>query len=261
MPSQLSLGQISRVLAARLWQIVLSDVEADMNASRRRYSLGRRWEPVVIDIWVRKFGRYADEAPTGKTEFIHVFRPMFTEENYAITLGVIEWFVRSLNESWFEKAVASVLTSERCAYRMRDGSIVPYGSEEEGQNIADAANSLDHAGMTGAKRHLLNAGSLLTAGDFSGSVRESIHAVESTARKITGANSLKEALAELGKIHEMHPAFTKGLNALYGYTSDAGGIRHPVVDDAGFTVREADALFMFGACAAFIAFLVRVSGD
>jgi hypothetical protein len=41
-----------------------------------------------------------------------------------------------------------------------------------------------------------------------------------------------------------------------GYTSDENGIRHALLDDGTAKVDETDALFMIGACAAFVSYLL-----
>jgi hypothetical protein len=48
-----------------------------------------------------------------------------------------------------------------------------------------------------------------------------------------------------------------GFGSLYGYTSDSQGIRHALLDKDAPDVDEADALFMIGACAAFVSYLVN----
>ena len=48
-----------------------------------------------------------------------------------------------------------------------------------------------------------------------------------------------------------------GFAAIYGFTSDEKGIRHPLLDDHTAKVDETDALFMIGACAAFVSYLIN----
>jgi hypothetical protein len=43
---------------------------------------------------------------------------------------------------------------------------------------------------------------------------------------------------------------------LYGYTSDEKGIRHPLLGSDVAKVHMPEAVFMYGACAAFITYLV-----
>ena len=57
----------------------------------------------------------------------------------------------------------------------------------------------------------------------------------------------------LKKIQNMHPAMQRAFAQLYGYTSDASGIRHSLVDEP--KISYADAKFMLVACSAFISYL------
>jgi hypothetical protein len=61
----------------------------------------------------------------------------------------------------------------------------------------------------------------------------------------------------------IHGGLKNGFNNLYGYTSDEKGLRHPSIDDPNAKVDEADAMFIIGACSAFVSYLInksRVSG-
>jgi hypothetical protein len=104
----------------------------------------------------------------------------------------------------------------------------------------------------------------VTEGDYGGSIRESVHAVEAVARTLEPtANKLAPALAKLEKTVRIHPALSRGFGNLYGFTSDEKGIRHPLLDEPVANVDETDALYMLGSCAAFVSYLInkaRVSG-
>ena len=89
-------------------------------------------------------------------------------------------------------------------------------------------------------------------------LRESIHAVESVARKLDpDSTTLGPALNALAKRGTIHPALRDGFSKLYGFTSDQEGVRHALLEGASPEVDEADALYMFGACAAFVSYLIR----
>lgn len=106
-----------------------------------------------------------------------------------------------------------------------------------------------------AREHLESALRMLSdreAPDYRNAVKESISAVESTCRSVSGMPSATLGDA-LKKVREVHPAFSKAFGVLYGYTSDASGIRHALTDEA--TVTYADAKFMLVACSAFVSYL------
>lgn len=55
----------------------------------------------------------------------------------------------------------------------------------------------------------------------------------------------------------LQPAFKSALNILYGYTSDADGIRHALLEES--TVKFEDAKFMLATCSAFVNYLIDKS--
>jgi hypothetical protein len=97
----------------------------------------------------------------------------------------------------------------------------------------------------------------LANGRYADSVRESIHAVEATARVLEPSAALNSALGRLESSAKIHRTLKHGFGNLYGYTSDEEGIRHPLLDDGTANVDETDALFMLGACAAFVSYLIN----
>ena len=54
-----------------------------------------------------------------------------------------------------------------------------------------------------------------------------------------------------------HKALKQAFSKLYGYTNDAEGIRHSLLDKDSPDVDLDEAMFMFGACASFAAYLVN----
>jgi len=105
---------------------------------------------------------------------------------------------------------------------------------------------------------LIKAGEQINHQKWADSVRESISAVEAVCRRIVGGKkvTLGSALNEIEKNYPLHPAFKKALSELYGFTSDENGIRHSLLDKSSAAVEEADALFMLGACASFVSYLL-----
>ena len=81
--------------------------------------------------------------------------------------------------------------------------------------------------------------------------------MESVTRTLAPSGKLSEALARLEKSAAIHGGLKNGFTAIYGYTSDAQGIRHPLVHEPNSKVDEADALFMIGACAAFVSYMIN----
>jgi hypothetical protein len=150
-----------------------------------------------------------------------------------------------------------VLTDEKSAYRIIDKKIVEITAEQEIESINDALENSNN--LTGVQTHLKQAISLFSdrkAPDFRNTVKESISAVEAMAMLLTKNDkaTLGEALKTIEKEGGIHPALKKGLSSLYGYTSDAEGIRHALLEETNLDFD--DAKFMLVACTAFINYLV-----
>ena len=66
--------------------------------------------------------------------------------------------------------------------------------------------------------------------DYRNSIKESISAVESICKIIAEdeKTTLAKALTKLKKRIEIHGSLEEGFKKIYGYTSDADGIRHAI---------------------------------
>ncbi len=105
---------------------------------------------------------------------------------------------------------------------------------------------------------MLTAGSELRHGNWAASVRESIHAVESVAVQLAPSkDTLGDALAVLERTGHLHGSLKSAFQTLYGYASNEKGVRHALVFRDEAEVDEPDALFMLGACAAFVSYLIQ----
>lgn len=136
----------------------------------------------------------------------------------------------------------------------------PRCSKEQGDATIKAINTIQENGMNASASHLQQAAIHINAQQYGDSIADSIHAVESVARSIDhkAAHTLTSALNNLEKHGlKLHPALKEGLKKLYGYTSDEQGVRHALIDKDSPEVGLDEAMFMFGACASFVAYLVN----
>jgi len=95
------------------------------------------------------------------------------------------------------------------------------------------------------------------APDYRNSVKESISAVEGVTRILSGDQdaTLWKALKIIEGNSPLHGALRKALEALYGYTSDADGIRH-ALSEGEEPVDPSTAKFMLVVCSAFVVYLI-----
>lgn len=193
------------------------------------------------------------------------FRDLIGFEDYHSVLTCIEFILRhgfcseSLREGLidaFDKAPIAYFVSEKNGLP----TIMPRFSHETGAATQQAIETLRKSGMEGATTHLRQAAEHINAQQYGDSIADSIHAVESVARKIDprASKTLGPALDSLEGARLLnHPAFKEAFKKLYGYTSDKEGIRHALLDKNAPDVELDEAMFMFGACASFAAYLVN----
>jgi hypothetical protein len=185
---------------------------------------------------------------------------MFMGGDYVTVFGFIQWVLRHDAKPYgLEIEVDGALRESHAAYAVfEDDTIIPIGSDAERETLARAFADVAASEFHGARAHLRNAGSELTAGNYGPSIRESIHAVEAVARVLEPETpTLGPALSSLEKSVRIHPALGKGFRNLYGFTSDEKGIRHALLDEPAAQVDETDALYMLGSCAAFVSYLIN----
>lgn len=109
------------------------------------------------------------------------------------------------------------LERENSAYRFLNGMIAEITSESEILEVEDAI--LKSTPYAGVKIHLETALSLLssrTNPDYRNSIKESISAVESLAKQISGdpSGTLGAVLKALEKSHSLHPALKNAFLSL-----------------------------------------------
>lgn len=260
LPRQLALKQLPKEVSAPLWGLVFKEIDS---SRIQHYWIGGIWKEILHDYWIESQNRPADEFTNRAENLIPWIKGVVLSSNYVWPLNFLEFVIRHpLAEPIFSYRVNDILTRTSAAYRVFGQSIAPISSAEEGVTIAKAFADASSGGYVGAKAHLQNAASSLTAGRYADSVRESMNAVESVARTLdSNSTTLAPALAVLEKQGHLHPAMKKGFQSLYGYTSDQQGIRHALLEGNEAAVSEADALYMFGSCAAFVSYLTRKTNE
>jgi hypothetical protein len=225
---------------------------------------GQQWEGILPDIlydWhvIRCF-EPADEFVPSYEYWLDELKPLFMEGHYTKVFGFLQWVLRHETKLYgLDIGVDVALRESRAAYSLfENDTIIPIGSDAERESLARAFADVAASEFHGARTHLRNAGSELTAGNHGPSIRESIHAVEAVARVLEPeAKTLGPALAKLEKSVRIHPALRNGFSNLYGFTNDEEGIRHAQLDEPVAQVDETDALYMLGSCAAFVSYLIN----
>lgn len=150
-------------------------------------------------------------------------------------------------------------------YRFLGGELIPITDQEQLAEIAKAREITASKPLATIREHLDQALACLAdrkEPDYRNSVKESITAVEGLVNLINGkgggktGKTLGDALKTLGDMGgELHPAMISAFSSLYGWTSDAGGIRHALKDGV-FVPGPEEARFMLVTVSAFVNFLI-----
>jgi hypothetical protein len=153
----------------------------------------------------------------------------------------------------------ALLERELSGFRFVAGHLVPISDEQQMTAIEVALKDSTAGAYRAAHVHLSAAISLLAdraTPSYRNVIKEAISAVESIA-KVIGPDpkaTLGEALKRIDSSFKIHPSLNIGFQKIYGYTSDADGIRHALME--ADSLEQEDALFMLVSCAAFVSYLI-----
>lgn len=173
---------------------------------------------------------------------------------------------RTLSDEQYSLIVAPVINAFNIrfekflvGYRFIEQKLVPMDNEIDIEAIERAREESRH--FSGAHSHLKRASDLLAdrkQPDYSNSVKESISAVESVVKAITEKNTLGDGLKHLrSRGVEIHPVLEAAWLKMYGWTSDADGIRHAGIEPA--TTEQAIAKYMLVTCSAYVTYLIETA--
>ena len=258
LPQPLKLEEITDRARTRLWSLLYYFVSSE---SAHGYVQGN-WKNILTFLHVGHYGRALDEFDSSLRNFVRVYKSIFMRDRFNELFDLLLAIMRyRQGPQEFIQTVADVFKEFRLAYVVDTSSpvtIYPSATREEGEAVLQATAELGAAGLSGAVNHLRKAAGCINQGDPPGAVRESIHAVESTARSFDPkAKTLEPALRSLEAAGGLHPALKQAFSNLYGFTSDEQGIRHALTDNPQANVGQDEAVFMLGACASFSSYLAR----
>jgi hypothetical protein len=230
------------------------------------YDYDQLFHAIMDRVYVDFFKETTDIIPYGYKAGIGAIRGWFFSAEWWQVYNFLEFLIYEfagppfVEAGVFSERVSFFLEREKSGYRILQSQFVPITDKVELTAVSEAANL--GSKFSGAREHIRSAIALFSQKpqpDYRNSIKESISAVESTARIVTGnpKATLGDALKAMNSKLALHSALREGMNKLYGYTSDEGGIRHALLEESN--VEEAEAKFMMVACSAFVNFCVQRS--
>jgi hypothetical protein len=263
--SALQTGDIDAALRSRLWNLVremfLPDVPSWAGSGNNDYLPILHVRFFFESLIEEYFKTPIDGIGTSYFNEVKKFREYFFSCHWYEVYDVIEFLTDAEEKTDFDRkfiqSTNDILKEEMAGYRLVSGRIVEITSEEEIKAIEQALALPDS--LKPVREHLSQSLTLLSnrqKPDYRNSIKESISAVESLAKIISKQNgaTLGPALDAVEKKTKLHAVLKQAFQKLYGYTSDAQGIRHALMDEP--TLDAEDAKFMLVSCSAFVNYLV-----
>jgi len=257
---------LSDELKNSLWTVIVELILSESNIPAfTSYGQQEVYSPLTKyfrDLWINFFKRPIDNLPMFSQVDVHnasgTIRDWFYKSDWDLVFDFVEF--SSAYHKEFQKVCNQFLKKELSAYRFIDGKLVEINSKDEIKEIELALENTDK--WKSVKTHLTRAIELYSdrkTPDFRNSIKESISAVESLAKLIVKdeKTTLGQALKVLEKEYQIPGSLKSAFTALYGYTSDEGGIRHSLLE-SGVKIGIAEARFMLIACSAFCNYLINI---
>lgn len=246
-----------------LWTFYYSRI---LESTRERYISDI--DGYLKKLWSKHFKQAVDSIPSYRSSWgdisvdidttvsairAHYLKTKDWRELYVIFEFTYPYIIPPCKQLYREELNA-ILEEERSPLRFVDNNFIEISNPLEIDEIENAAISTKgiydpvYAHLNASVEYL----SSISSGNYRNSVKESISAVEAMCKILVGDE--KATLGSALKKLNLHPALEKSFVAMYGYTSDAGGVRHSL----GFgdnKIEFFEAKYMLVSCSAFINYL------
>jgi AbiJ N-terminal domain 4 len=262
-PVQGERKSLSKEARTRLWNIFHSDFSRP-NTQPIPYSITAevKFSPMgnifLRGVWTEFFGERLDRYPGYEAVIAHIANG-FERGAWHFPFDIWEEIFKAHpppipQPEQTAEAIRKALERENTAYTFVGGLFVERMTTSEVQSIEKVLFSP----IEGIRKHFITALQFLSDRknpNYRNSVKESISAVETACKHLTGLEkaTLGDALNKLHNKRSLHQAFKDALAKLYGWTSDEDGIRHSIMESDN--IERADAQFMLVTCSAFVNYL------
>lgn len=237
---------ISTELRNRLWNEIKKYID-NFNGPNR--------DEVIKHLWDRFFKEDIDNLTIHPGSYtspkyykVNQIKEEFHELEWNRVYDFLEfllWF-NSINKKNYIKNINLIFIDEGAPYKIIGEVVTPLISGIESDEVKKAISER-HTSSSNHLRKALELYSKRPSPDYLNSIKESISALEALAKSIS--KNQKATLGDLVGQLNIHSAFKKGIQNLYGWTSDEGGIRHSEKEKQ-LKVSENEARYMLVQCSA-----------
>lgn len=251
---------VDKELRTRLWNILKISIWNRYDSSNRQYDeKTQRIDRMINRLWFNYFNNDMDNLPSFHREYgrpgaYAYIKDYFFNCEWFEVYDLLEELTNDRSNLLSDDAIDWIngqLEQHNAAYRFVGTEVMEVTDKSEIKGIEEGLEDAE----TPVRTHLEASLRMLSdreTPDYRNSIKESISAVEAACRLVSG-NKTATLGDALKKVKNLHPALAKAFAQLYGYTSDAAGVRHSLIDESN--ISYADAKFMLVTCSAFISYL------
>jgi hypothetical protein len=256
---EIQLDYIDAKLKTRLWNLIYETFFKHIVVASRFSKLPET--EFYEHIWTNFFHNLIDEFPASIEFYKNYIKKYFFESNYFQCYDFIEFAFSEASEFYDDPRYQDDLNVELelglSGYRMVGGFLTPITSQIELDSISYALDYTFSLEGEAVSMHISKAIELFSnreSPDYENSIKESISAVESYVYLISGSNGdFSKSLKKLLGSTNVHSALIDSIIKLYGFSSDAEGVRHG--GKGGPAVSGSEARYMLITCSAIINFI------
>ena len=213
-------------------------------------------------LWSDFFKKPTDSVPDNAIVILAEIREHFFACEWFEVYDFLEFVVGYFkSDSRLDEPLNLMLERELSGYRFVSGRITDITNTQEIEMLETALADSRFAGVAAHLQKALDLYAKRENPDYRNSIKESISAVENMAR-IVSENpkaTLSDALNAIGKNGLLHKSLKGGFIKLYGYSNDADGIRHAMMDEPNLT--QTDARYFLLSCTSFVNYLKAQLGS
>jgi len=251
----IQVDEVNEDLRNSIWNVLSQNFLLGYAKSGQRTYNEKNIDNFITYLWLDFFKRPLDDLPTIESLAVIKIRGDFINFQWYEIYDFLEISINYFESQILAKEVNIVLIRELSGFRFIGGVLANITTEQEVVMLEEAVTDDLFPAVSSHLKCALTLMSNRDTPDYRNSIKESISAVESLAKVITGKPkaTLGEALKILEVSNKIHPALKDSFLKLYGYTSDEGGIRHAMSIEPNLT--SDDARFFLMSCTSFINYL------